>query len=218
MQQVTPSFLAEQLELADTLLAGRDAMLEPQDLPGRYGRVVKAIDRILQATSIEAVLGGGWAVWRHGYVGRVTQDIDIGLPADRIEDFRQVAAVSGFDMLPIKPGRWPKRVHKETKVRVDILPEGARPGTANQLAPTTIPHPTHMGAAPAKLSYMNLPRLIELKLAARRPQDDADVVALLSANEAQLPEVRAHIASVHVHYFAKIDRLPRSAAAVRDDR
>src|SRR5260370_26690280 len=106
MQQVTPSFLAEQLELADTLLAGRDAMLEPQDLPGRYGRVVKAIDRILQATSIEAVLGGGWAVWRHGYVGRVTQDIDIALPADRIEEFRQLAPGFGSVIPPIKPRRW----------------------------------------------------------------------------------------------------------------
>src|SRR5260370_38963986 len=126
MQQVTPSFLAEQLELADTVLAGRDAMLEPQDLPGRYGRVVKAIDRILQATSIEAVLGGGWAVWRHGYVGRVTQDIDIALPADRIEEFRQVAAVSGFDMLPSKTGPWPQMVPKETKERADNLSEGGR--------------------------------------------------------------------------------------------
>src|SRR5689334_3950136 len=104
MAPTSLEFLTERLELADQLLAGRDAMQEPQDLPGRYGRVVRAIDRVLQATNIEAVVGGGWAVWHHGYIGRATQDIDIALPADRIDEFRQVAAVSGFDLLPTKPG------------------------------------------------------------------------------------------------------------------
>lgn len=169
MNPITLSFLTEQLELADQLLAGRDTMLEPQDLPGRYGRVVKAIDGILEATGIEAVLGGGWAVWRYGYVGRVTQDIDIALPADRIDEFRRVAAVSGFELLQTKPGRWPKMRHKETGVQVDTLPEGARPGTAKQLAPTTIPHPSTMGARPGKLGYMKLTSLIELKTCRRPP-------------------------------------------------
>ena len=30
--------LAAQLEMADSLRAGKDTMLDPQDLPGRYGR------------------------------------------------------------------------------------------------------------------------------------------------------------------------------------
>ena len=40
--------LTQQLELADQLLAGTDRMFEPQDLPGRYGRVVRALDHLLQ--------------------------------------------------------------------------------------------------------------------------------------------------------------------------
>ena len=44
---VTPASMTEPLELADELLAGRDRMLEPQDLPGRYGRVVRALDDLL---------------------------------------------------------------------------------------------------------------------------------------------------------------------------
>src|SRR5439155_24586597 len=97
-------FLTEQLKLADELLAGRERMLEPQDLPGRYGRVVKAIDHLLDALKCEAVIGGGWAVWRHGYIGRVTQDVDIVLAADRVAEFLRAAAVAGFDVLPQKPG------------------------------------------------------------------------------------------------------------------
>jgi hypothetical protein len=57
--QLTAEALSLQLQLADVLLAGRDRMLEPQDLPGRYGRVVKALDQVLAACDCEAVVGGG---------------------------------------------------------------------------------------------------------------------------------------------------------------
>src|SRR5439155_21358151 len=103
----TQAFLSEQLDIADQLLAGRDRMMNPQDLPGTYGRVVRAIDHLLQVTRCEAVVGGGWAVWRHGYIGRVTQDIDVALPANRIEEFLRVASVAGFEILEQRPGRWP---------------------------------------------------------------------------------------------------------------
>src|SRR5688572_6694075 len=107
MTPVTLEFLTDQLELGELLRAGRDAMFEPQDLPGRYGRVVAGIDRVLAAIDCPAVLGGGWAVWRHGFFGRMTQDIDIVLPADRVDDFLQTAAVSGFEILTPPAGRWP---------------------------------------------------------------------------------------------------------------
>jgi hypothetical protein len=73
-------------------------MFEPQDLPGRYGCVVCALDHLLDVVNGEAVIGGGWAVWRHGYLGRVTQDIDIVLAADRVDDFLRAAKVAGFDV------------------------------------------------------------------------------------------------------------------------
>lgn len=212
MPPTTLELLTEQVELAEQLLAGRDAMLEPQDLPGRYGRVVKAVDRILQATHIEAVLGGRWAVWRHGYSARVTQDLDIALPADRIDEFRQVAAVSGFDLLKDQPGRWPKMIHQETGVQVDILPEGGRPGRPAKLAPTTIPHPRLMGAKAGQLQYMTLSSLIVLKLAADRERDQSDVVELLRANIDQVPALRKEVSAVHPQYVAAFDRLAQSAA------
>jgi hypothetical protein len=60
-------------------------MFNPQDLPGRYGRVVKAVDHLLSVLNCQAVLGADWAVWHHGFIGRVTQDLDIVLPAQRID-------------------------------------------------------------------------------------------------------------------------------------
>jgi hypothetical protein len=217
MGRATLEFLTEQLELADQLLAGRDHMYNPQDLPGRYGRVVRVVDHLLQVIQVEAVLGGGWAVWRHGYVGRVTQDIDIALPAAGIDEFLRVAAVSGFEILPRQEGRWPKLKHNDTGVKVDILPEGARPGTAEKLAPTTIPPPSAMGAVGWTLSYMNLNSLIELKIAAGRARDEADVVELLRVNADQVEAIRQHLVTVHSEYVSAFDRLLQRAQKQQDE-
>lgn len=200
-------YLTEQVELAEQLMAGRSAMLEPQDLPGRFGRVVKAIDRLLKAIQGEAVLGGGWAVWRHGFAERVTRDVDIVLAAHIIPEFLRAAAFSGFQVLPQVPGRWPKVLHKETGVKVDILPEGQRPGVASKLAPTTIRPPGQMGASGFSLQYISLPALFELKIAAGREQDQADVIALLRANPDQVGSIRQHLQSIHPHYVEELDRL-----------
>jgi len=217
MSAITQQFLTEQLEIGDQLLFGRDKMLEPQDLPGRYGRVVRAVDHLLQIMACESVLAGGWAVWHHGYLGRITQDIDIVLPAERIEEFIQAAAVSGFNVLPRQPGRWPKVRHKETDVKVDILPEGARPGTVSKPAPTTIPHPSQLGAQGGRLHYVRLSSLVELKLAAGRAKDDADVVEIIRVHPEQIDPIRQHLTTVHADYVQAFDLLVERAREQRDE-
>jgi hypothetical protein len=217
MSPVTLEFLSEQIELSEHLQTGRPHMVHPQDLPGRYGRVIRAIDHLLQATHIEAVLGSGWAVWHHGFAERLTQDIDIALPATRIEEFLQAARVSGFEILSLPAGRWPKILHKETGIRVDLLPEGSRPGTASNSAPTTIPAPTAMGASGWLLRYMDLTSLIELKLAAGREKDKADDVMLIRVNPDQIASVRQHLKTVHGTYADTFDKLIQSAREQQDD-
>jgi hypothetical protein len=207
--QITVATLTEQLQLADVLLAGRNRMLEPQDLPNRYGLVVRALDQVLNACDCESVVGGGWAVWRHGYVGRVTQDIDIALPAARVNEFLQAASLSGFEKLGQPAGRWPKRRHRETGIEVDMLPEGGRPGTASNPAPTTIPHPESMGAVRGTLKYMTLAALTELKLAAGRLRDEADVLELARENRDQIDELKNHLAGVHPRYLDRFESILR---------
>jgi len=213
---VTAQRLADQLELADLLRAGRDRMLEPQDLPGRYGRVVRALDRLLDAIRTEAVVAGGWAVWRHGYLGRVTQDVDIVVPAGAIDELMRVAAVSGFEVVPARGGMWPKLRHKESDVGVDILPEGATPGTASNPAPTTIPHPSRLGAEIGRLKYIELAGLVELKLAAGRARDESDVVELILANPDRVHAVRQHLAAIHERYVERFDELAARAREQAD--
>jgi hypothetical protein len=214
---VTLESLTEQLRLADELFAGRDHMFEPQDLPGRWGRVIRALDHLLQVVDCPAVVGGGWAVWRHGFQGRMTQDVDIVLPTDRIDDFLRAAAVAGFEVLAHPPGRWPKLIHKETGIKVDILPEGQRPGTPTKPAPTTLPHPSALGASGTTLRYITLPALIELKLAAGRGRDESDVIELMRANPDQVDAVRRHLASVHADYVVAFDRLLQRAREQQDE-
>ena len=207
MSAVTLDFLMEQLELGEQLLQARGTMFTPQDLPGRYGRVVKAIDHVLGDLKCEAVVAGGWAVWRHGYFARMTQDLDIALAKANVDAFLQEAAVSGFEVLPQPKGRWPKLLHRETGVQVDILPEGERPGTPNKIAPTTIPNPSVMGASGFLLRYVHLPALVELNLAAGRARDESDIIELMRANPESAATVREHIAGVHNQYVEAFDRL-----------
>jgi hypothetical protein len=213
---VTLEYLTDRLELADQLLAGRDTMHTPQDLPGRYGRVVRAVDHLLDIMQCPAVLAGGWAVWRYGFVGRVTQDVDIVLPADRIDEFVRLAGVSGFEVLPQPEGRWPKARHKDTDIKVDILPENARPGTAAKLAPTTIRHPLAMGGQGTALVYVSLPALVELKIAAGRVGDEHDVVELIRANPDQVEIIREHLVTIHADYVQAFNALHQRADSQGD--
>jgi len=189
-------------------------MLQPQDLPGRYGRAIRAIDRVLAATGAHAVLAGGWAVWRHGYVGRVTQDVDVVVGADEVSELLRVASVSGFEVLEAPPGRWPKLHHKETGIDVDLLPEHATPGTSARPAPTPIPHPSHLGGEPGRLRYIDLPALVALKLAAGRARDDSDVVELILANRSERNAIRQYLSTLHVEY----ERRFRELAIRADDQ
>jgi hypothetical protein len=209
--------LSDRLKLADELLVGRPRMSKPQDLPGRYGRVVKAVDHLLAVLHCEALVAGGWAVWRHGFIGRITQGIDIVLPSARIDELLQAATLSGFEILKPQPGRWPKLRHKDTNIQVDILPEGARPGTVSKPAPTTIPHPLTLGANGPALRYINLPSLIELKLAAGRARDESDVVELVRVNPKQIDAIRKHLTTVHADYVRAFDQLVKRAREQGDD-
>ena len=102
-------------------------------------------------------------------------------------------------------------IHRETNIEVDVLPEGARPGMASRPAPTTIPHPSAVGAEGEQLRYLRLESLIELKLAAGRSRDETDVIELLRARPERAESIRAHLSGVHADYVAAFDRLAQKA-------
>jgi hypothetical protein len=73
-----------------------------------------------------------------------------------------------------------------------------------------------MGASAGKLRYVPLPALVELKLAAGRARDEADVIELVRTNGDQLVAIREHLASVHGDYAQAFDRLVQRAQEQED--
>ena len=64
-----------------------------------------------------------------------------------------------------------------------------------------------MGAERGALKYSSLPSLVELKLAAGRLRDEADVVELARANPDKIEVLRRHLQSVHSQYAARFEEL-----------
>ena len=198
-------------EIAEQLLQMDADSTQPQDLPGRYGRLVRDLERLLTITQTLSVVAGGWAVWRHGYAGRVTEDVDIVIPRDSIEALRETAPLCGFNFLTPPAGRWPKLQHRETNIEVDFLPEASFPGTPNHPAPIPIGHPSRYEAELDSLRFISLNGLIELKLGAGRAKDVADIIELIKYNPQQLTSVSEYLTALHPDYARRFELLIQQA-------
>jgi len=195
------------LETSEQLLLLEPARSQPSDLPSRFGRAVRDIERLLRATEVPAAVAGGWSVWHHGYVGRVTEDVDIVIPQCSEADLLDNAPRFGFDLVPVNPGSWPKLEHRETGIRVDLMPEGRYPGIPSRLAPVPIGHPLRYVAGHDKLDFISLAGLFELKLGAKRAKDIADLIELIKVNQSKLSIIRVHLQSASPAYAAEFDAL-----------
>jgi hypothetical protein len=65
-----------------------------------------------------------------------------------------------------------------SKVTIDILVTGMFPGSGKP-GPVAFPDPATVGLTIENIRFLDLPTLVQLKLAARRHQDFADVVNLI---------------------------------------
>ncbi len=210
-----PSFLDLQsmFEIAEQLLIMDAETTEPRELPGRYGRVVRDLERLLAATETLSVVAGGWAVWRHGFAGRVTEDVDIVVPLNRLEALQSAASLCGFNYLTPPAGRWPKLQHRETDIEVDLLPESKFPGIPARPAPVPIGHPSRYQARlDDGLQFISLGGLIELKIGAGRAKDIADIIELIKRNPQQLKVIAEHLAEIHPDYALRFESLIQQAA------
>jgi hypothetical protein len=95
-------------ELAETLHQMNPEQCLPRDLPDRYGKTIKDLERLLLAAEALSVVAGVWAVWRHGYAGRVTEDVDIVVAQKDINRLQDLASSFGFDFLLLRRDDGPK--------------------------------------------------------------------------------------------------------------
>ena len=186
-------------------------MTLPRDLPGRYGRVIQDLERMLVATEQPALVAGGWAVWHHGYVGRITQDVDIVVSAIGSIEFLKCAPMFGFQVLTAPAGRWPKLIHQQSQIEVDFLPEAEFPGTPSHRAPIPIGHPMDYAAKVGCLTFIDIAPLFELKIGAHRAKDIADLIELVKANGSKLEEIAQYLSQKHPSYAEQFAELRRQA-------
>ena len=160
----------------------------------RVHQTMRRVARHLERSGIRYAIVGGMAVNAHHHA-RTTRDVDFLLSAEGFNTFRRIAIAGEFDPVPGRPRRF---VDRATGVAFDILVTGFFPGSGLP-GPITYPDPAKVGQTVEDLWIVDLPTLVQLKLADRRYQDFADVVNLIRAN--QLDE----------HFQHKLD------AAVRAD-
>jgi hypothetical protein len=136
----------------------------------------RTIKRLEKAGLTYAVLGG-LALNAHHY-RRVTTDLDLLMTPEGLEEFRRRFVPKNYEATPGRPRRF---VDRQNGVNVDVLVAGRFPGSGKP-GPVAFPDPVRVREPIERIYYVNLVTLIELKLAARRWRDFADVVELIGFN------------------------------------
>lgn len=151
----------------------------------REGEVFKALRGVagrLDELGIPYAIVGGMALDAHGY-RRLTVDVDLLVTRDGLATIH--ARLDGLGYVPPFPGSRNLR-DTETGVRVEFLVAGDFPGDGKP-KPVAFPDPAEAATRIDGLSYIQLPRLVELKLASgmtggvARMRDLTDVIALIEA-------------------------------------
>jgi hypothetical protein len=137
-------------------------------------QAMRRLARRLQKAGIPYAIMGAMAVNAHG-AERTTKDVDVLLTQEGFDRFRQEFVGKDYDPIEGRPRRF---VERQSKVTVDFLVTGRYPGTG-QPGPFAFPNPEEVSQEIENVRVINLPQLIQLKLAARRHYDFGDVVFLI---------------------------------------
>jgi hypothetical protein len=163
-----PVSVWEKLKDLDRFFQGRDPV---------HQTMRRAVRRLNRAHIPYAVVGG-MAVVFQGY-RRTTNDVDLLLTRDGLAEFQRRFVPKNYRPFP---GRGRRFIDRVNEVTIDILVTGAFPG-AGRPGPVAFPDPNDVGTEIERIRVLDLPTLIQLKLAARRHQDFADVVHLIRAHQ-----------------------------------
>jgi hypothetical protein len=158
---------------------------------------LRRLIRRLQKAGISYAVMGGLAVHAHGY-HRSTDDVDVLLRKEGVEEFQRRFVPKNYEPVPGR-SRW--FVDRQNKVTIHLLMTGHHPGFAPFTGPITYPDPEAVRQEIQSIPYLDLPTLIQLKLAARRHQDFGDVVNLIAANQLDGSYSQQLHPSVHRDYI-----------------
>jgi hypothetical protein len=128
----------------------------------------------LRQAGIPYAVMGGMAVNAHG-ARRTTDDLDVLLTSEGLDQFRKLFVGSQYDQAPKRSRRF---VDRQNGVSIDMLVTGHYPGRGGP-APFAFPDPDQASEEIKQIRVVTLVQLIQLKLAARRHYDFGDVVFLI---------------------------------------
>jgi hypothetical protein len=144
--------------------------------------VFKALHNIasrLKALGIPYAVVGGMALFRHG-LRRFTEDVDLLVTKDDLKVIHE--KLEGFGYLP--PFTNSKHLRDtQLGIKIEFLTTGDYPGDGKP-KPVAFPDPQKVSFEAEGISYINLPKLVELKLASGmtnpgRLKDLSDVLELI---------------------------------------
>jgi hypothetical protein len=144
---------------------------------GHVQQCMRRLVRELEKAGISYVLVGGLAVNAHGHE-RMTKDVDVLMTREGFKKFCQELVPRLYDRDPRRSRRF---VDRKTQRTIDVLVTGMFPGRGEP-GPIAFPDPGMVAELIRDIRVVNLTTLIQLKLAARRHQDFADVVNLIAVH------------------------------------
>jgi hypothetical protein len=162
-----PSYFLRRLEEIDMFFRKND----------RVHQTMRRVCERLSKVGVDYAVIGGMAVNAHRHE-RTTKDVDLLLTAAGLAVLRGLASSGEFEAVPGRPRRF---IDPATRVTFDVLIAGHFPGSGVP-GPLAFPDPADVAQTIDDFRVIDLPTLIQLKLAARRYQDFADVVSLIRAN------------------------------------
>lgn len=141
---------------------------------------LRRLVRRLDALNVAYAVVGGLALYRHGY-RRFTDDVDLLVTADGLKLIHD--RLEGLGYVPPFAGSKQLR-DADNGVRIEFLVTGGFPGDGKP-KPVAFPNPADVSIESDGVKYINLPTLIDLKLASgmtgglHRGKDLIDVVELI---------------------------------------
>ncbi len=149
---------------------------------GDLQQTLRELARRLDAEGIPYAIVGALAMARHGFV-RMTQDVDVLMTAEGLVKFRARCVGRGY--APAFPDARKSFRDTQTQVQIDVITTGEYPGDGKPKS-VVFPDPIPVSKEVEGVRVINLPKLIELKLAsgmsaAQRLRDLADVQDLIVA-------------------------------------
>jgi hypothetical protein len=136
---------------------------------------VKYIARELEENNVEYCVIGGVALSTYNYE-RNTNDVDLLVSKEGFSIIKNNFIGRGYTLRPGSTKNL-NYLAPSGKVPIDILVEGDREGTI------VLPKPKGIREKRGGIWYLTLPKLIEFKLNANRPEDRQDVLKLIKLND-----------------------------------